>query len=81
MCACSPESQPGLRLHPKQCGQQIKGQILPLLSGETPPGVLLPALSFQLETDLDLLEQIQEGHGDYQGLEAFPKKTGWQVWD
>ena len=46
MCARSPEGQPCPGLHPKQCGQQVEGgDPAPLLhSGETPPGVLYPAL-------------------------------------
>ena len=46
MCACSPEGQPSPGLHPQQRGQQVKGgDSAPLLhSGETPPGVLCPAL-------------------------------------
>lgn len=40
-------------------GSRSRDAILPLCSGETPPGVLHPALSFQHETDMDLLEQIQ----------------------
>jgi len=46
MCAHSPEGQLHPGLHPQQCGQQLKGgDSAPLLrSGETPPGVLCPAL-------------------------------------
>ena len=41
-CACSPESQ----LHQEKRGQQVKGgdSAALLRSGETPPGVLYPAL-------------------------------------
>jgi len=46
VCACSPESQLYPGLHPQQRGQQgEEGNSAPLLrSGETPPGVLRPAL-------------------------------------
>ncbi|KAK4818961.1 LOW QUALITY PROTEIN: hypothetical protein QYF61_022628 [Mycteria americana] len=46
MCAHSPESQPYPGLHQKKRGQQVEGgDSAPLLcSGETPPGVLRPAL-------------------------------------
>ena len=46
MCAHSPESQLYCGLHQKKCGQQVEGGgSVPLLhSGETPPGVLHPAL-------------------------------------
>jgi len=46
MCACSPEGQSYPGPHPQQRGQQVEGgDSAPLLhSGETPPGVLHPAL-------------------------------------
>ncbi|PKU42071.1 rna-directed dna polymerase from mobile element jockey- hypothetical protein [Limosa lapponica baueri] len=46
MCTGSRESQPHPGLHQEKCGQQVKGgDSAPLLhSGETPPGVLCPAL-------------------------------------
>jgi len=46
MCTRSPEGQPCPGLHPQQHGQQVKGGVSALLlhSGETPLGVLRPAL-------------------------------------
>ena len=46
MCVCSPEGQPYPGLHQEKCGQQVEGgDSAPLLhSGETPPGILRPAL-------------------------------------
>ena len=46
MCACSPEGQPHPGLHPQQRGQQVEGgdSASFLCSGETPTGVLHPAL-------------------------------------
>ena len=46
MCTHNPEDQPYRGLHQKQCGQQVNGgDSAPLFcSGETPPGVLRPAL-------------------------------------
>jgi len=46
MCARSPEGQPYPGLHQEKRGQQVEGgDSAPLLcSGETPPGVLRPAL-------------------------------------
>ena len=55
MYASGPEGQPYPGLHQKQGGQQVKGgDSAPLLrSGETPPGVLRPALE----------PSAQKGHG------------------
>ena len=46
MCTRNPEGQPYPELHQEKCGQQAEGgDSAPLLrSGETPPGVLHPAL-------------------------------------
>jgi len=45
-CTCSPEGQTSPGLHQKKHGQQVEGDdSVPLLhSGESPPGVLCPAL-------------------------------------
>jgi len=61
MCTCSPECQPYPGLHQEKCGQQVEGgDSAPLLhSGETPPGVLCPALEPPAQKDMDLLERIQ----------------------
>ena len=37
MCSCRPESKPYPGLHPKQCGQQGEGVILPLCSALVRP--------------------------------------------
>jgi len=54
MCAHSPEGQPYPGLHQEKCGQQVEGgDSAPVLrSGETPPGVLRPAME----------PSTQEGH-------------------
>ena len=46
VCTCSPEGQPYPGLHHKQRGQQAEGgdSALLLCPGETPSGVLCPAL-------------------------------------
>jgi len=64
MCACSPEDQPYNGLNQKQRGQQVEGgDSAPLLhSGESPPGVLRPALE----------PLAQERHG---AVGACPKKS------
>jgi len=51
MCAHSPKSQSCPGLHLRNCGQQGEGaDSAPLLhSGETPPGVLRPALQPQAQ--------------------------------
>jgi len=46
MCSCSPESQPYLGLHQEKQDLKVEGgDYSPLVrSGESPPGVLRPAL-------------------------------------
>jgi len=46
MCACSLKGKPYPGMHQRKGGQQVEGgDSVPLLhSGETPPGVLCPAL-------------------------------------
>ncbi|PKU41064.1 hypothetical protein llap_8639 [Limosa lapponica baueri] len=48
--------------HQKKCGQQVEGgDSAPLLcSGETPPGVLCPALESSTQKHVDLLKQVQQ---------------------
>ena len=84
ICACSPEGQPYLGLHQEKCGQQVEGgDSAPLLcSGETPPGVLRPALE----------PPAQEGHGavgkgpeeghkiDLRAGNTSPVRQGWESW-
>jgi len=55
MCPRRPEGQPCPGLHQEKRGQQVEGgdSALLLCSGETPPGVLHPALE----------PAAQEGHG------------------
>ena len=58
MCTHSPKSQLYPGLHPEKCDQQVEGGNSPPLlhSGESPPGVLCPALGPQRKKDVDLLE-------------------------
>jgi len=60
MCARSPEGQPYPGLHQERRGQQVKrSDSAPLLhSGETPPGVLCPALEASAPVGVD----PEEGH-------------------
>jgi len=68
MCTCSPESQLYPGLHQEKLGQQVEGgHSAPLLcSGETPPGVLCPALEHCVQLwsplhdkDMDVLDRVQ----------------------
>ena len=65
MCAHSPEGQTYPGLHQKQHGQHVKvGDSAPLLcSGETPPGLLCPALQSSVQ---ERHGPVQEGHEDDQ---------------
>jgi len=67
MCACSPEGQPYPGLHQKKCGQQVKGgdSASLLCSGETPAGVLNPALELSApERHEPVGLDPKEGHKD-----------------
>ena len=69
MCTHSPEVQPYPGLHQKNCGQQVEGgDSAPLLcSGETPPGVLHPALEPSAQERHGLVGVVpEEGHKSYQ---------------
>ncbi|KAK4816544.1 hypothetical protein QYF61_017745 [Mycteria americana] len=69
MCTCSPESQLYPGLHQKKRGQQVEGgDSAPLLhSGETPPGVLHPALEPSAqETHGSVGVDPEEGHKNNQ---------------
>ena len=61
MYARSQESQLHPWLHQEKCDKRVEGgDCAPLLhSGETPPGVLHPALESSVQKDRDLLEWVQ----------------------
>jgi len=72
MCAHSPEGQLYPGLHQERHGQQVKGgDSAPLLlSGETPPGVLRPALEpSEQERHGAVGASPEEGHRMMRGLE------------
>jgi len=67
MCTHSPEGQPYLGLHQEKCGQQFEEEdSAPLLcSGETPPGVLCPALKTPAQEARGAVGLgAEEGHKD-----------------
>jgi len=72
MCIRNLESQPYHGLHHKKHGQQVKGSASAILlhSGETPPGVLHPALESSVqERHGPVGAGPDEGHKMIQGLE------------
>jgi len=69
MCARNQEGQLYPGLYPQQCGHRAREGILPLCSGETPLGVLCPALALLQQVHVcPVLRAPEEATAMIQGL-------------